>query len=62
MKLEGKLLRVVIVHLHTESCHTNKGSFQMQLDYAGAACIEVCYIQSFQNRHYIGQFPLGHFK
>lgn len=39
MKLEDILFSIVIVHLHTQFCHTNKGSFPTQLDHAGAAWI-----------------------
>lgn len=59
MELEDILFRVVIVHLHTQSCHTNKGSFQMQLDYAGAAALKSVTFKVFRIDITLDNSPLG---
>jgi hypothetical protein len=55
MKLEGILFGIIIVHRHTNKCW-----FQIQLDYAGTAWIEVCYIKIFFRIDItLDNFPLG---
>lgn len=58
MKQEDTLFRVAIVRLHTILSH--KQGFILHAAGLCRSCFGyVCYIQSFQNRHTMDNFPLG---